>query len=200
MGTGGMRWGAGRPAYKGKAEACQRLDVRDLARRGMLDPGLSGDWVWSNSHTGERTGSISYSMEEDAAVLSYSVNGKSERQRVPILRTGCNYGGTRPWFACAHCSARVAVIYFRRGGFYCRKCAQVAYSSQSEDELSRTWRTQRRAEAKLSKGSSKPNGRHAKTRDRLLEVIARCEQRRNAALAVIVARHFGILSRDGCLP
>jgi hypothetical protein len=42
MGTGGSRYGAGRPGYKGKAEACMRLDVRMWARRGTLTPGYSG--------------------------------------------------------------------------------------------------------------------------------------------------------------
>jgi hypothetical protein len=45
MGKGGMRWGAGRPAHKGKAEACMRLDVREWARRGALVPGYSGPGV-----------------------------------------------------------------------------------------------------------------------------------------------------------
>lgn len=200
MGTGGMRFGAGRPAYKGKAEACLRLDVRDLARRGLLYAGVSGNWAWSNSRTGERTGTISYSIEEDAAVLTYAIDGEPKVQWVPILRTGCNYGGARPWFACPHCSTRVAMIYFRRGGFHCRKCAQVAYYSQSEDDIDRTWQKQRKAEAKLGKGWSRPKGMHATTRDRLLQVIARCEEQRNAALAVFMARHFGILRVEGCAP
>lgn len=42
MSRGGWRWGAGRPAYKGKAEACMRIDVREWHRRGTLRPGYSG--------------------------------------------------------------------------------------------------------------------------------------------------------------
>lgn len=136
MGKGGTRWGAGRPAHKGKAEACMRLDVREWARRGTLVPGYSGSWSWSNSYSGERTGSIGYRIEGGEAVLSYSLNGEPRTQRVPILRTPCHFGSGRPWFACPHCRARVALIYLRRGGFYCRKCAQVAYLS-SEGRASR---------------------------------------------------------------
>lgn len=188
MGSGGMRYGAGRPAFKGKAEACMRLDVRHLARRRALAPGSSGSWSWTVTRTGEEVGSIGYRMEAGALVLSYSINGDPRTQRVPILRTPCNYGNTRPWFACPHCMARVAVIYMRRGGFYCRKCAQVAYYSQSEDACGRSWRAQQKAEAKLEKGWARPKGMHTTTRERLLEVIWKCEELREGELAQYLMR------------
>lgn len=190
MGKGGMRYGAGRPAYKGKAEACMRLDVRVWARRGVLAPGCAGSWSWSNSDTGEHTGSIGYRIERGAAVLSYTLNDEPKTQRVPILHTACNYGGTRPWFACPHCARRVAVIYLRRGGFYCRKCARVAYYSQSEDACGRAWRVQQKAEAKLGKGWARPKGMHRKTRERLLAIIWQCEELRDRVLANFIARHM----------
>jgi len=193
MGRGGMRYGAGRPAFKGKAEACMRLDVRNLARRRALAPGSSGSWSWTVTRTGEEVGSIGYRMEAGALVLSYSINGDPRTQCVPILRTPCNYGNTRPWFACPHCTARVAVLYMRRGGFYCRKCAQVAYSSQSEDVCARTWRVQQKAEAKLGKHWARPKGMHAATRDKLLATIFHCEELREDALARFMALHAGLL-------
>lgn len=188
MGKGGMRWGAGRPAHKGKAEACMRLDVREWARRGTLVPGYSGSWSWSNSHSGERTGSIGYRIESGEAVLSYSLNGEPRTQRVPILRTPCHFGSARPWFGCPHCRARVAVIYLRRGGFYCRKCAQVAYYSQSEDECGRAWRKQQKAEAKLGANWRRPKGMHHATRERLLQTIWECEETRDMAIAGFMAK------------
>jgi hypothetical protein len=189
MGSGGMRYGAGRPAFKGKAEACMRLDVRDLARRRALAPGSSGSWSWTVTRTGEEVGSIGYRMEAGALVLSYSINGDPRAQRVPILRTPCNYGNTRPWFACPHCMARVAVIYMRRGGFYCRKCAQVAYSSQSEDVCGRSWRVQQKAEAKLGKNWQRPKGMHETTYERLISMIGECEEARDFELAAFIAGH-----------
>jgi hypothetical protein len=188
MARGGWRYGAGRPGHKGKAEACLRLDVREWARRRTLTPGNCGSWSWSNTLTGEHSGSISYRIENAAAILSYSLNNEPRSQRVPILRTSCNYGGTRPWFACPHCGARCAVIYLRRGGFYCRACAQVAYYSQSEDACGRAWRVQQKAEAKLGDGWARPKGMHRKTRERLLEIIWRCEERREVELALFMAR------------
>lgn len=170
-----------------------RLDVREWARRGTLWLGYSGSWSWSNSHTGERTGSIGYRIEEGAAVLTYSLNGEPKVQRVPILRTACNYGGSRPWFTCPHCAARVALIYLRRGGFYCRQCAQVAYYSQSEDELDRSWRRQRKAEAKLGEYWARPKYMHRKTRERLMATIWQCEEMRDRALAVFMERYGWLL-------
>lgn len=188
MGTGGMRWGAGRPAYKGKAEACMRLDVTQLGRSGALRPGSWGSWSWTNSSTGEQAGSIGYRTEGQTLVLSYSANGEPRTQRVPILRTSCNYGGVRPWLGCPRCGSRVGVIYFRRGGFYCRKCAQVAYYSQSEEAMGRNWRTQQKAEAKLGEGWSRPKGMHRKTHERLLGIIWQCEEMRDAELARLLTR------------
>jgi hypothetical protein len=170
-----------------------RLDVRVWHNRGTLLPGCSGTWSWSNSHTGERTGSIGYRIEQGAAVLEYNLNGEPRMQRVPILHTACTYGGTRPWFACPHCRTRVALIYLRRGGFYCRKCADVVYYSQSEDVCGRAWRKQQKAEAKLGKNWARPKGMHATTREKLLEVIFRCEEVRDEQVAAFVASHAGLL-------
>ena len=163
--------------------------MRELARRCTLAPGYSGSWSWSNSHTGEHAGLIGYRMEQDTAVLSYSLNGEPKTQRVPIPRAPCDFGNIRPWFACPHCAVRVAVIYLRRGGFYCRKCARVSYYSQSEDAIGRAWLKQRKAEAKLGKHWTRPKGMHASTRDKLLAIIFRCEEERDDALAAFVAMH-----------
>lgn len=193
MAKGGWRYGAGRPGYRGKAEACMRLDVREWARRGTLAPGCSGTWSWSNSHTGEHTGSIGYRMTDGAAVLSYTLNGDPKTQHVSILRTPCHFGSSRPWFACPNCAARVAVLYLRRGGFHCRQCARVAYYSQSEDACGRSWIKQQKAEARLGKCWARPKGMHRATRERLLETIWRCEEVRDLAIAQHMARHAELL-------
>ncbi len=189
MSRGGYRYNAGRPASKGKCEACLRLDVPSMRKRGALKAGSIGSWSWHNKRTGEHTGTIGYRTQSDVLVLDYSLNGEPKTQRVPILRTHCTYGNTRPWFACPHCAARVGVLYMRRGGFYCRKCARVAYYSQSEDECGRAWIKQQKAEAKLGDGWRRPKGMHETTRERLLEIIWHCEEMRENALAAFIARH-----------
>ena len=182
MGKGGARWGAGRPGYRGKAEGLIRLDVRQMARSGRLSPGTESTLSWSISSTGQHAGTIGYRVDGDVLVLSYSLSGTPRVQHVPILRTACTYGGSRPWFQCPHCAGRVAVLFCRRGGFYCRRCAQVAYSSQSEDECARAWRSQHKIEARLGPDGSKPKGMHEATYARLLASIDECEGRRELAL------------------
>ena len=182
MGRGGSRSGAGRPGWKAKAEHCMRLDVRVLHRAGCLVPGVSGSWRWTRGE--EAAGSIGMRAEALALCLLYSIDGRQSDQRIRIEKTACTYGGARPWFACPYCCRRVAVLYLRSGAFRCRHCARVAYTSQSEDALSRTWRKQHKAEAKIKKGI------HEATFERLVATIEDCEARRDAALAVFVARRW----------
>lgn len=183
MGTGGMRCGAGRPGWHVKAEHCRQIDVRRWQREGMLAPGQAGSWRWWDADTGEELASIGWRSEAGTVVLDYSMGGRPMQQRVPIERTGCNYGGTRAWFGCPGCGRRVAVLYLRRNGFACRHCQRIAYASQSDDEIGCAWRKQRKAEAKLGPHWRRPKGMHHTTRERLLAVIFECESRREDALA-----------------
>lgn len=183
MGTGGMRCGAGRPGWKVKAEHCRQIDVRRWQREGMLAPGRAGGWAWRDADTGRQTASIGYRSEAGAVVLDYTLNGEPIQQRVLIEHTVCNYGGARAWFGCPRCGRRVAVLYLRNNGFACRRCQLVAYGSQSDDEMSRTWRKQRKVEAKLSADLQRPAGMHWTTYERLLDVVEDCQHRRNNALA-----------------
>lgn len=188
MGTGGMRNGAGRPGWHVKAEHCRKIDARRWAREGILQAGRSGDWSWTDPDTGERLASIGYSAGPEAVRLIYSMNSTPMQQHVPILKTGCNYGGWRYWFGCPSCGKRVAVLYLRNRGFACRKCNRIAYASQSEDALGRTWRKQSKIEWRLGEHWQRPKGMHQSTHERLLAVIFGCEERREAGLAAFVQR------------
>ena len=72
MTCGGSRWGAGRPAWRPKAEACLRLDVRELARRKMLSGGNFG-WHWSETHSGRWVANIGIEVKGEVVRLDYSV-------------------------------------------------------------------------------------------------------------------------------
>lgn len=183
MGTGGMRYGAGRPAMHVKAEHCKQLDVQRWHRQGVLQAGSFGSWTWSNSATGERVASIGYSVSDGYVNLNYSINDKPLNQRIAIERTLCNFGGTRPWFVCPVRGERVAVLFLRAGRFACRHCQRIAYASQSDDAMGRAWRRQAKIEAKLGPNWARPQGMHHATRERLLSVIWDCEARRDVALA-----------------
>ena len=193
MSRGGTRWGAGRPGWHVKAEHCRRLDVRRWHRDGFLRPGTSTSWIWTDSETGERLASIGFSVADHHVTLSYSINDVPARQHVPLDRTACNFGGTRPWFHCPRCSRRVAVLFLRASGFACRHCQRIAYGSQSDDLCGRTWRRQAKLEARLGPHWQRPKGMHHRTRERLLEGIFACEEIREDALAVYLSRVMHLL-------
>jgi hypothetical protein len=182
-----MRFGAGRPAYHGKAEHCMSLDIRKLARKNMLEA-ASGSWRWWNTSTGETLGSIGFTSRPGAVVLNYSIDGQPITERVSVTRTDCNFGGSRPWFSCPRCWRRVAVLYLRGGRFRCRKCQSLRYASQSEDACGRAWRKQSKLEAKLGENWHRPKGMHRKTRERILEAIWACEMVRDDALIAYMDR------------
>jgi hypothetical protein len=149
MGTGGRRIGAGRPATHVKAEHCRSLDIRRWHQAGVLQPGRSGSWVWTNSDTGEHVAQVAYAVEDEFVRLAYLIDGKPAVREIGLTRTACNYGGTRPWFVCPLRGERIAVLYLRGGRFACRHCQGVAHASKSEDAIDRSWRRQRKAEVKL---------------------------------------------------
>lgn len=191
MGSGGQRYGAGRPAHKVKSGNCLSIDVRQWHRKGCLRPGWVGGWVWSDAETGEQTSSIGFRADEGGVILNYTMSGTPMRQHVPLTLTRCNFGGTRPWFACPSCLRRVAVLYLRaNAGFVCRPCGRIAYSSQSDDEMARAWRQQRKVEGRLGENWRRPKGMHRSTYDKLLNIILDCEERRDAALATYMLKKF----------
>ena len=201
MGTGGMRYGAGRPGWLGKAEHCLRLDVRVWKRKGSLHSGSSGSWSWTNASTGQERGSIGYHAVNNAVKLSYSVDDSPRAQCIGIEVTACHFGGTRPWFVCPVRGERVAVLFLRAGRFACRHCQRLAYASQSEDELARTWRRQRKAEDRLGEHWLRPKGMHHSTYERLIEVIGDCEAERDRAISLhldaLIARHPALRGEFG---
>lgn len=189
MSRGGSRLGAGRPGWHVKAEHCRSIDARRWAREGILQAaGRSGGWGWRDPETGTQLASIGYSVAPETLTLIYTINGEPMRQHVPILSTGCNYGGARYWFGCPWCRRRVAILYLRNRGFACRKCNRIAYASQSEDELGRTWRRQSKSERRLGEHWQRPKGMHRVTHERLLANVIQCEEQREAGLAILLER------------
>jgi hypothetical protein len=191
MAKGGSRLGAGRPGYKVKGEQLHRVDVRVWARQGLLSRARAFSWSWNRG--GEPTGSIGVSVIPQSAVrLIYSMTTGGEKRdiddRVTLIYKPCNFGGARPWFQCPRCARQVAVLYMRSGRMACRHCQRVAYSSQSEDVMARTWREQRRIEERLGDDWQRPKGMRQRTYGRLLDRLADCELRREEAFCVAAVR------------
>ena len=153
--------------------------------------GCAFTWSW---HRGdEPSGSISVRVHgADSLSLQYMVGSEGERrdgsQTIRLTQTACNYGNSRPWFACPVCQRRAGVLYMRAGRFACRHCQRVSYSSQSCDLMDRMWRKQSKIEARLGKHWQRPKGMRFKTYDRLVQVLLTCEERREQAFAHYAAR------------
>lgn len=181
MSRGGMRYGAGRPSYKLKAEHLLRVEIGRWHRDGYLHAGRSFTWSW---HRGdEPTGNIGVLVHgADSLALQYMVGIDDQRrdgsQTIWLAYTACNYGKSRPWFVCPVCQRRVGVLYMRAGRFACRHCQRVSYSSQSCDLLDRMWRKQEKIEVQLDPSWQRPKGMRLKTYDRLMQVLLACEERR----------------------
>jgi len=195
MPRGGMRYGAGRPGWHRKAEASLSLDVRRLARMDCLRPGTSYGWTWRDGY-GDVVGNARITVPDTCRVLlSYRwtpYGGESQHVccNVPLCRTPCNYGASRVWFRCPGCHRRCALIYFGApGGQYgCRRCARVAYTSQSESLIDRLYRKQMKLEKWLGGEADgwncgRPKGMHHATYQRLVERCAILEEARDAELA-----------------
>jgi hypothetical protein len=144
------RW---RYGAKSTTDDYRILDVRRLAREGMLRPGYWGGWQWTRD--GETVASVQMRAEQDRVVLVYQHRSgggewKDERYPVRIAHTQCNLGGERPWFICPAlgCGRRVAILY-GGGIFACRHCYQLAYASAREDVCDRAARRADKLRARL---------------------------------------------------
>lgn len=131
------------------------LDVRTLARRGLLDPRAvsanvsveSAGTVWS----------VELRKNADGVTIEHKVTTTTGtgpphvehvETAVRIVWTPCHYGGRRPWWSCPCCWRRCASLYgTTRGGRFgwrCRTCSGLRYASTREGELDRARRRVRR--------------------------------------------------------
>lgn len=134
----------GRWYYNKKAtvEASCDLTVFQLKRRGMLESGRRVTAItWVTTNTGRKTGIF---LEVDItgkpyARFTYSITDREGNStpydfEVRLIKTPCNYGGIRYWFACPACGRRVGGLYLAPGDrrFKCRQCNNLSYNSRNE--------------------------------------------------------------------
>jgi len=198
MGTGGWRYGAGRPAYRPAESSYRKLDIRRMVRTNCIKPNNWFGLQWRNDK-GEQTASVTCKVnsEADGLTVTYRWKNSYETEWQPVDKhiwltsTACNYGGMRWWYSCPCCQRRAAVLYIMGGALRCAKCGRVSYASQRGDAMDRAWIKQRKLEAKLIDGWQKPKRMRWKTVERLRGKINDCERRKDAALVMAMAR-FGI--------
>ena len=91
-------------------------------------------------------------------------------------RTPCNFGGERPWFVCHRvtCGRRVAILYGPGKYFLCRRCYDLRYESQREDNKDRALRRAQKIRQRLGGSANmmepfpdRPKGMHHDTYMRL---------------------------------
>ncbi len=137
---------------KDAVEDYRALDVRKMAKAGVLVPGYHGFWVWQEG--GRQVASIELRTTAETLRLSYHSNSRRYDYWVHLERTPCHYGGFRPWFLCpaVGCGRRIAKLY---GGavFACRHCHQLNYASQqcnkADRALNASWRLRQRLGCRL---------------------------------------------------
>jgi hypothetical protein len=141
--------------------------------------GRSHGVTWSRGE--QQAGSLLLALQPEGVVLTYRcrVGGgdwESVRQIVPLDWTPCHYGGERPWFRCAGCRRRVAVLCGEGKWFLCRYCYALPYGSQLETAQDRHSRKVRKIRDRLGASHNlletiwpwnKPKGMHWRTWERL---------------------------------
>lgn len=189
---GGWRWNAGRPARHRKTTSALWLDVRRLKREGALTPGSKATVRWSTG------AALAYTVAHNQITLDYRwSHGDSSAHvtsGIELEQTACNFGGSRTWFLCPTCGARVAIIYVGRF-VSCRTCARLVYPSQSQDAIGRSWRRTLMIERRMGvpDGRSwdfrRPKGMRRATFDRLNAAYWQEERVREQAMDAFMARH-----------
>ena len=153
------------------------LDIRRIARAGLLTPGSPFSWQWSRG--GNVVASISITVYTSASVtLDYRTrkHGELDNKRYDVMVdwTACNYGGERPWWLCPCCGRRVAVLW---GGttYACRQCHQINYESTRTTESSKPFDRANKIRKRLGWPAgiahgpgAKPKGMHLATFERLV--------------------------------
>lgn len=154
------------------------LDIRKIARAGLLTPGNNFSWSWTRG--GRQTASISIFAGGDSVTLDYRVKQpdgtwQPMNYAVRLDRTSCNYGGQRIWWLCPHCSRRVAVLWGGRK-YACRHCHDLAYESTRTAPDSKAFARADKLRKRLgwvpgvAHGiGDRPKGMHWKTYLRLLQ-------------------------------
>jgi hypothetical protein len=191
-------FGSGRPAGRGKVEACRSIDANRLHRQGCLRAGSMVSCRWSSD--GDRVTPTNMRAEHDQLHLTYRVRiggGEWEdvNETVRIVRVACRFGGERPYFVCpgvvngTACGRRVVKLYRPGRYFLCRHCNRLAHASQSEDAQRRSMRRASKSRQRLGGNAGtasslppKPRGMWRRTYERLCEQAVDAEERADEAL------------------
>lgn len=147
-------------------EETSRVDIRDLARSGLVTDG------------------------------THQLYFEGEPTPVSITRTPCHFGASRPWFTCPQCGKRMAVLFKGTGGLGCRGCSGLYYETQRASGSMKTLLRLRRMRAKLGATSlsaleafpQKPHGMRWETYFARWQIYKEAERRHRTFL--VANSHF----------
>lgn len=166
-GSGSGRWQQGRALTTER----MRLDIRDMqapARAMRLV-----NWHWSDGTT------ASVLFCKGLAFLEVRMPGLATVQtQVELDATLLHFGGHRFWWRCPCCRARVGLLYWQRGRWQCRTCAELVHKSTRQSGLFRAYgkvnkvrRTLGWGGGMLSPVGTRRKGMHRKTYSRLMQAL-----------------------------
>ncbi len=127
-GSGSGRWQQGKPLTTER----MALDIRDMraAARAMW----LINWRWNDGTT------VSVLFSQGMATVETRVPDRTiDPTEVELDATPLHFGGHRIWWRCPCCHARVAVLYWQRWRWQCRKCADLVHKSTRQGGLSRAY-------------------------------------------------------------
>ncbi len=167
---------------KATTEACVQVDIRKLARDGLLKPGAEGSFSDRKSKYEVHIVSEQNRIRFQHGITMLAGFRRLVEDVVAIDWTGCHFGGARPWFLCPGCVKRVAILYGRiieRDGsklpirnrtLKCRQCHYLSYPSQHEEWDRRMRRRANKTWARIGgKYGNKPKRMHWRTYNRLVD-------------------------------
>lgn len=168
-------------------EGLHALDVRFLARKGILTSGGSLTLQWTSK--GKRDGSVNVLAypADSFVILRYrwrsGESWQDEEYPVLLTQTPCLFGGYRFWFICPvrGCGNRAAILYGGGKVFACRHCLRAVYQSQNETATHRTLRKAEKIRERLgwepgigSPWGEKPKWMHSRTFLLLMRELEKC--------------------------
>lgn len=151
--------------YRPKCEHYLPLDIRTLARRGLLEPGRDVLLPLQAPESG-RFALLRLRVRTDYLLLrSAEARIPARVRRFPIEWLPCRYGGARPYFRCPQCESRRLTLYAAdgSGAIVCRLCMGLVYASQDERKMDRLWRREEDIKRRLGGRFGKPKGMHWST-------------------------------------
>lgn len=130
---------------KATTDHALRLDVRWLAREGIIRPGVlvstSLHWTRNSKPDGDIRVRYDAGRPDQLGLDYYRTRGSLDaewtdvHEIVALDRTPCHYGGERVWRRCTGCGSRRGALYSRHGRFLRVPCNRLAYAVTREDRL-----------------------------------------------------------------